>query len=103
MTNMYIDDERCPRDSVSFDLITRSYTEATEWMSENGCPSYVSFDHDLGDKVPTGFDIAKWMVEQDLNSKGKFIPEDFIFNVHSANPVGSANIIGLLNNYLEKR
>jgi hypothetical protein len=29
------------------------------------------------------------------------IPDDFQFYVHSRNPVGRANIEGLLNNYLE--
>ena len=37
----------------------------------------------------------------DLDNLYKF-PEDFKFNVHSANPIGKANIEGILNNYLKK-
>ena len=101
VTDLYIDDERIPK-SEGWDIV-RSYDEAICYMRKNGCPTYISFDHDLGHAVPTGKDIAKWMVERDLNDKGKFIPPDFEFNVHSANPVGAANIAGLLNNYLEQR
>lgn len=99
--DLYIDDERNPK-SEGWDIV-RSYDEAIHYMRKNGCPKYISFDHDLGYNTPTGKDIAKWMVERDLNDKGKFIPQDFEFNVHSANPVGAKNIAGLLKNYLEVR
>ena len=98
---LYIDDERNPKAGV-WDIV-RSYNAAVHYMCKNGVPLYISFDHDLGDMVPTGFDIAKWMVERDLDDKGNFIPKNFEFNVHSANPIGVANIAGLLNGYLEIR
>lgn len=101
MNNLYIDDERTPRTEGW--TIVRSYDDAVHFMRKNGCPEYISFDHDLGDQVPSGYDIAKWMVERDLNDSGRFIPLDFEFNVHSANPVGAKNIAGLLKNYLEQR
>jgi hypothetical protein len=65
-------------------------------------PSYISFDHDLGDNEPTGYDIAKTIVDVDMeavNEEAK-LPKDFHFYVHSQNPIGKANIEGLLNNYL---
>lgn len=43
------------------------------------------------------------VLERDLNDKGAFIPKNFTFEVHSANPPGAENIRGLLNNYLEQR
>ena len=52
--------------------------------------------------LPTGFDFAKWLVEMDMDNIYKF-PENFSFHVHSANPVGKANIEGYLNNYLKSR
>ena len=62
----------------------------------------ISFDHDFG-----GDDIAmcvvKQMVEHDLEARGKFIPEGFIFFVHSANPVGARNIESYLNCCLAQR
>ena len=43
------------------------------------------------------------MVERDLDKKGRWIPKNFTYDVHSANPVGKKNIVGLLDNYLEKK
>ena len=43
------------------------------------------------------------MVERDLDKNGSWIPKNFTYDVHSANPAGKKNIEGLLNNYLEKR
>jgi len=102
MIKLFIDDIRDP--CADDFIVVRSYGYAVNYMRKNGCPDFISFDHDLGEANElTGFDIAKWMVERDLNDKGKFIPKDFKFYVHSANPAGSANINGLLNNYLEVR
>jgi len=98
MIKLFIDDIRNP--PTDDYVVVRSYAEAVGYMRINGCPDYISFDHDLGDNVPTGYDIAKWMVERDLNDKGKFIPANFHFDVHSANPVGAENIRSLLNRYL---
>ncbi len=102
---LYLDDVRDLPDE-SF-LLARSYEEAVLFVKENGIPPFISFDHDLGvdennDLLPTGFDFAKWLVEMDMDNIYKF-PENFSFNVHSANPVGKANIEGYLNNYLKSR
>ena len=102
---LYLDDVRDLPDE-SFDL-ARSYDEAVLFVKENGIPTFISFDHDLGvdeneKLLPTGFDFAKWLVEMDMDNIYKF-PENFSFNVHSANPVGKANIEGYLNNYLKSR
>jgi len=55
-----------------------------------------------GNVRASGYDIAKWLVEMDIAGK-YLIPEDFEFNVHSANPIGKENIETYLNNYLEFR
>ncbi len=95
---LYIDDIRNPEGT--FDIV-RTSNEAIEYMNIGGCPTFISFDHDLG-----GDDIAmivvNWMIEQDLDNPG-FIPYDFTFNVHSANPVGAENIKSKLNSYLSFR
>lgn len=83
--------------------IARSYDEATKLMIEFGCPIFVSFDHDLGWNPRTGKDVANWMVSRDMMMDGKFIPKNFDFQVHSANPIGSENIKVYLNNYLAVR
>ncbi len=101
--NLYIDDIRTPRTNRDW-IIVRSFEEAVHFMEVNGCPDYISFDHDLGDiGTKTGKDVANWIVEKDQDSEGNFIPDDFDFNVHSANPVGLKNIEGLLKQYLSFR
>ncbi len=101
---LYLDDIRTPKDDDF--IIVRSFQEAIKFVQENGIPNYISFDHDLGcddlnNIYPSGYDFAKWLIEMNLDNLYKF-PEDFKFNVHSANPIGKANIEGILNNYLEK-
>jgi len=99
MVKLYIDDLRDPKSDGW--VIVRSYPEAIHYLRTNGCPDYISFDHDLGAAGDlSGYDIAKWMVERDMDSNGEFIPFGFDFNVHSANPVGANNIRRLLENYL---
>ena len=102
MLALYVDDIRNPKDTTRQWTIARSYTEAVNWLEEFGVPKYMSFDHDLGDDG-TGYDLANWMVEKDIDMHGRFIPNDFEFNVHSANPVGAENIESKLNNYMEFR
>jgi len=102
MTKLFLDDIRIPTSSVF--TIVRSYNAAIEFMEENGCPEFISFDHDLGDADKhSGMDVAKWLVEKDLDADGGFIPKDFTFDVHSSNPPGSANIVCLLDLYLGQR
>jgi hypothetical protein len=103
MTYLYIDDERTPSTDHEW-VVVRSYNEAIDYLEANPCPSYISFDHDLGDS-PTGKDIATWMVRRDLNCEpgNDYIPTDFQFNVHSANPVGRDNIKAVLEGYLAFR
>ena len=70
-------------------------------IQQNGLPPFISFDNDLGldesDEVaPDGYAAAKWLVYEsglDLTN--------LEFKVHSANPVASEQIRGLLNNYLK--
>ncbi len=96
---LYIDDIRTPKSE--FDKITRSSEETIEFMIRNGCPNYISFDHDLGGE-DTSMVIVKWMIEMDLDFED-WIPLEFDWNVHSANPVGAANINGYLTSYITQR
>ena len=74
---------------------------AQGFIERNGCPDFISFDNDLGRDLE-GIDLAKWLVEQDLDKPG-FIPERFRFFVHSQNIVAAQRIRDLLNPYLQKR
>lgn len=121
---LFLDDEREPSRSIEDDdyrrgvglppvpaslrllprrwTVARSVDEAKELIERLGPPSFVAFDHDLGADLPTGHDLAKWLVEMDL--EGRFeLPLGFSYEVHSANPVGAANIKGLLAGYLAFR
>lgn len=99
--NLYIDDIRDPKTDRDW-AVVRSSHEAIQYFHSCGCPDYISFDHDLGGD-DTSMIIVKWMIEEDLNENGEFIPENFQFNVHSANPVGVKNIEGLMNSYMKER
>jgi len=98
---LYLDDIRTPPPGEW--VICRDVEQAQAICAAHGCPAFISFDHDLGEDVATGYDFAHWLVDNDLDTGGAFIPEGFTYNVHSANPVGAANITGLLDGYLEFR
>lgn len=94
---LFIDDLR---DSPGVEwVVARSSSEAISLLKDRGCPARISFDHDLGGD-DTAMVVAKWLIETDLNCSGRFLPDKFEFSVHSANPVGAANIQGLLDAYL---
>lgn len=99
MANLYLDDIRTPPSNRPWTVV-RSFDDAVSYVMKNGVPSFISFDHDLGDNVPSGFDFAKWLVEHHLDGD-IHIPKGFGYNVHSANPPGKANIEGLLTPFLE--
>ncbi|QCP47908.1 hypothetical protein FAZ95_01155 [Trinickia violacea] len=97
---LFIDDLREPA-SPSW-VVARTSKQAIALLATRGCPSEISFDHDLGDD-DTAMAVVKQLIEMDLNAGGHFIPDDFAFTVHSANPVGRDNIVGLLRAYLQHR
>jgi hypothetical protein len=121
---LFLDDERDPYKVTWVDLplgpwvIARDYATFVDYITKNGIPSFVSFDHDLADehyrqsmydkdkhypnyytdgtlKEKTGYDCAKWLINycQDI---GYAFPE---YSVHSMNPVGKENIIKCIDNY----
>lgn len=119
---LFIDDERFPPKDLDHEgrpwIIVRSLSETLAVLAENGPPAYASFDHDLGDAVPSGLDIAKAMVTSDMITRygksgdetdtlacgfdetGFKFPPDFTFTVHSMNSVGGPNIDAYLSRYL---
>ena len=84
---------------TEFDVV-RSSDEFYNYISKNGLPNFISFDNDLGlnkrgEIAPDGYHLAKWLVyESGLDLR------ELEFHVHSANPVASKQISGLLNNYI---
>lgn len=117
MLNIYLDDVRTP--TVEGWTVVRNYEEFVSTIMYHGLENIetISLDHDLGDgamteyytnvrnnyrldyeniQEKTGYDCCKWLVNESIN---KNIPLPKIF-VHSANPIGSANMMGYINNYL---
>jgi len=113
---IYLDDVRTPIEKNEW-VIVRSYDEFVEKITEIGLEniSLISLDHDLGDTAmaewhrnvyhnytldydniteKTGMDCTKWLVE-------KWMDGEPVVNVviHSANAIGSANMMGYINNY----
>ena len=113
---LYLDDVRTP---IAEDwIIARNYDEFVAQIKLHSLGNFevISLDHDLGETAmveyynnvkenyiidysniieKTGYDAAKFLVAESMNSK---IPLPQIY-VHSANPIGSANILGYVNNY----
>lgn len=98
-TKVFFDDLRNTTEDF---LIVRSSQDFKNYVIKNGCPSFISFDHDLGGD-DTAMVFIHWLIEYDLDNQGSIIPSTFDFNIHSANPVGVKNIDGLLKSYLNQK
>ena len=120
---IYLDDVRTPVQDTLDKMwhVVRNYEEFVAKVTEVGLDNIevISLDHDLGDSAmmefyrnvspnytldysniteKTGMDCAKWLVNQSIETS-IVLPQIY---THSANPVGSANIMGYINNYLMK-
>lgn len=77
-------------------LWIKNATDFKNWITDNGLPDGICFDHDLGEDSASGYDCAKWLVNYCLDNN-IFPP---LWSSQSANPVGKANINKLLKNFL---
>lgn len=116
---LYLDDVRTPVEKEKWQVV-RNYDEFVAHINLNGLEAYevISLDHDLGESAmkeyfnnvspnytlnydnileKTGYDCAKWLVAESMKT-GKPLPQIYI---HSANPIGSANMMGYINNYFK--
>lgn len=114
---LYLDDIRTPVDDDW--IVVRNYDEFVAQIKLNGLGNFevISLDHDLGDGAMveyytnvknnymldynninerTGMDCCRYIVSESMNVK---IPLPQIY-IHSANPIGSGNMMGYINNYL---
>ena len=117
---LYLDDIRTPLDKEW--EVVRTFEEFVKHIQQVGLENYdvISLDHDLGDSAiqeyilngspnytldysnileKTGMDCAKFLVAESMSTS---IPLPQIY-VHSANPIGSANMMGYVNNYLKNQ
>jgi len=123
MKKLFLDDIRIPKDCANglvpthmnkryweggWDIV-RSHNEFVDFVTNNGLPDFISFDHDLADihysmdfskslenqgTEKTGYDCAKWLANYCMDNN-LMIPQ---FVVHSQNPVGKQNIQSYLDN-----
>jgi len=114
---LYLDDIRTPVDDDW--IVVRNYDEFVAQLKLNGLGNFevISLDHDLGEgamveyytnvknnymldynniEERTGMDCCRYLVSDSMNEK---IPLPQVY-IHSANPIGSANMMGYINNYL---
>lgn len=106
--NLFLDDIRdvsYVKNDGRIYMLARNVSEAKQLILTQGVPAHISFDHDLGSNssgeiLPSGYDLAKWMIDRSFDSVEYNIPESFSWSVHSSNPVGKVNINGLLKSYM---
>jgi len=114
---LYLDDVRTP--NATDWIIARNYDEFVAAIKLHGFGNFevISLDHDLGEgamieyytnvknnymldynniEERTGMDCCRYLVSDSMNEK---IPLPQVY-IHSANPIGSANMMGYINNYL---
>jgi hypothetical protein len=115
--NVYLDDVRTPTEG-DWEVV-RNYDEFVSIINLRGLENIetISLDHDLGEgamieyytnvknnftldynniQEKTGYDCCKFLIDLSMN-KNILLPQVY---VHSANPIGSANMMGYINNYL---
>lgn len=89
MTKIYLDDCRQPADPSW--IVVCSYDEFVDWITKNGLPDFISFDYDLQEGKPNGYDCVIWLISNDL------LPINF--SVHSENLDGGDRILNLINEW----
>ena len=133
MKNLFLDDIREPIDARHYTLqpmfgnqpwdVVRNFEEFTNYITSNGLPDFISFDHDLADehytpeeywndynkskeyqdsrsyKEKTGYDCAKWLIDYCIDNDKKLPP----FYCHSMNPVGKDKIISILEQFSKQQ
>lgn len=113
MYKLFLDDVRDPTEVTWVKLpdgpwtIVRNYNQFVDYITKNGLPEFVAFDHDLADehygtnpnkieyKEKTGYSCAKWLIEYCMDNN-KLFPD---YAVHSMNSIGKMNIMSLVESF----
>lgn len=111
MAKLYLDDVRpVPLGWV----LVKNYDEFVNYITINGLPEFISFDHDLAEeqypwndpnygkgflsydtyKEKTGYDCVKWLVEYCQTNNLSLPP----YQTHTMNPIGKKNMEIYLEN-----
>lgn len=95
---LFLDDERDPPDDGLPWRVARTLGEAFGMLTDHGMPIFISFDHDLGPHE-TGKMFANDICDH-FASGGIGVPRGFDYYVHSQNPIGAANIRGMMDQHI---
>jgi hypothetical protein len=129
MKVLWLDDMRDPKDTFWFRFFptynidevvwVKNYVEFTSWITINGLPELICFDHDLGDDIArekvekgmskrqarrekretlSGHDCAKWLVEYCMSND-----IDLPKYISQSDSPKKENILKLLTNYSKFR
>lgn len=99
---LFLDDVREPSyvgESYHTVKVARTVPSAIALIQENGMPSFVYFDNDMGEGQVEGKELAKWLLEQFLDKNLRPLSGDW-FSVHSSNPPAKMYIESVLNSYM---
>ena len=88
---LFLDDLRAPPDGTW--VVARSVAAAQAHITEYGLPHTVSLDHDLGNGTDAPV-LLHWLINQHLDGVIDCTKITTV-GVHSANPVGRENLLGL--------
>lgn len=135
MKKLFLDDYRSAIDCVSYMhsrigkenpiylegdwIVVKNYPEFVKYISDNGIPDLISFDHDLAEehytadinqadwqdyylwegREETGYDCLVWLIDYCIKN-AKSLPKCYF---HSMNPVGTENMISLYTNTLKNQ
>ena len=133
--NLFLDDYRLPRDAARYIVpvelrpmyikeewvLVKDYNQFVKYITKNGMPDKISFDHDLSDehyglldtsnhvsleeyyllqdREFTGYDCCLWLTEY-ADKNNLELPETFY---HSMNQVGCANMKSLIDNFKKSK
>lgn len=88
---IFLDDMRSPP-SEEWELARDPFKAYESILNAHdaGQAIIISLDHDLGENIPTGYDLLNWL-ERDIATQDNFLP-DISFRIHSGNPVGCTNM-----------
>ena len=106
-------------DHLAYEIVwVKSYNEFCAWITDNGLPTKISFDHDLHDehyapperwedyndwskeqnfKEKTGMDCVNWLVDYCLDNNA-LLPT---WVCHTANPAGRVNMASKLMSFMK--
>jgi len=103
MYKLFLDDLRTAPDSTW--VVCRTADEFTDTIGTHKLPHVISFDHDLGldydcnNAEKNGYWCVNWLIDYCMDNN-LVLP---IIKVHSQNPIGKANIISYVNNFLKSQ